>query len=971
MADLPAPPTAPAPDPAVADMLVAALSSHSRQLVMVCDARRRVRWVNPAFERLTGYRLADIAGRKPGDFVHCPETDPQALERVREALDRGEGIRVELINRTRDGRRFWIDADISPVFDGAAAFGGYVACATDVTGQVHLRNRLQAVFEGAGTGLVVQDSLGRITEANPEAQRLLGLSRDQLMGREGVDPCWHAVREDLSPYPGSEHPAMQTLTDGQSRRGVVMGIVAPTGERRWLQVNTEPVGAVAPADRSVIASFVDITQRKRNDEILAEAIEAIPDGFVVFDDLDRLSICNSAYRRTYERSVSAIEPGVSFESLIRYGVERDQYPQAGSTQASREAWIAARMQAHRGHGHELLQQLADNRWVQIRERRTPAGYTVGVRTDVTDLTRTQQALLTSQSKLQSLFNLSPVGIVLNRLDKGSALECNDALLAMLGYRRDELDSVAYWSVTPPEYQAAELEQLASLRKTGRYGPYEKELIRKDGSRVAVLLNGMCLEDTDGGMLIWSIVQDISARKAMELELSVAARTDLLTGLANRCALTERLASAVQAVKADPARRFSLLFLDFDRFKLVNDSLGHHAGDRLLREIARRLRINLRASDFAADDSNGNLVARLGGDEFVLLLCDARDTASAQAVARRVIEVLAPAYLILGHEVYSSASIGIALADEHTESADSLLRDADIAMYEAKQAGRACAVVFDGQMHTRLTRRIELENGLRRALGTGQLSLVYQPIVDLESGEMVSVEALARWQHPVLGPISPAEFIPVAEETGLILPLGEWVLRESCRQFMAWRHEAGERAPRTISVNLSRIQMNSPDQLRALLRDVLARSGMQADWLQLEVTEREVMRDPQASRSLMQELRRIGVRLAMDDFGTGTSSLGCLREFPFDTIKIDRSFLGDLESDRDVLALVHATMTLLENLGLVSVAEGVETAAQVAVLQSLGCRYAQGYHLSRPVPADALLDSVRPRVLPAGNGRATP
>ncbi|MBP8307706.1 MAG: bifunctional diguanylate cyclase/phosphodiesterase, partial [Burkholderiaceae bacterium] len=427
----------------------------------------------------------------------------------------------------------------------------------------------------------------------------------------------------------------------------------------------------------------------------------------------------------------------------------------------------------------------------------------------------------------------------------------------------------------------------------------------------------------------------------------------------------------QELRADPARSFSLLFLDFDRFKLVNDTLGHHAGDRLLCEIAQRLRRNLRASDFATGDGQGNVVARLGGDEFVLLLCDARATASAQAVAQRLIGALAPAYLIDGHEVFSSASIGIALADEHTESADNLLRDADIAMYEAKHAGRACAVVFDEQMHRRLTRRIELENGLRRALGTGQLSLVYQPIVDLESGEMVSVEALARWQHPVLGTISPAEFIPVAEETGLILPLGEWVLRESCRQFMAWRLEAGERAPRTISVNLSRIQMNSPEQLRALLRDVLTSSAMQAEWLQLEVTEREVMRDPQASRALMQELRLIGVRLAMDDFGTGTSSLGCLREFPFDTIKIDRSFLGDLESNRDVLALVHATMTLLENLGLASVAEGVETAAQVAVLQSLGCRYAQGYYLSRPVAADALLDSVRLRVRPAGSDRATP
>nr|MBP8308544.1 PAS domain S-box protein [Burkholderiaceae bacterium] len=626
MADLPSPTVAQPLEPEVATLLVELLSSHTRQLVVVCDLQQRVRWVNPAFECLTGYGLAEVVGRKPAELLQCPDTDPRTLERVRQALGRGEGIRVELLNRAKDGRRYWIDADISPVRDRAGAVCGYIALETDVTEQVHLRDRLQAIVGGAGTGLVMQDSAGRITDANQEAQHLLGLTREQLMGRDSVDPRWRAIREDLSPFPGDEHPAMQTLRDGQGRRGVVMGVVTPTGERRWLQINSEPVPAVAAADRSVVTSFVDITHRRRNDEILAEAIEAIPDGFVVYDELDRLSICNSAYRRIYDRAAQVIVPGVSFESLIRHGVQRDQFPQAGRTPASREAWIAARLDAHRDQANDLLQQLVDDRWVQIRERRTPSGYTVGVRTDVTDMKRTQQALVTSQAKLQSLFNLAPVGIVLNRLDDGLPVDCNDALLTMLGYRRDELEGVTFWSVTPPEYRAAEFEQLASLRATGRYGPYEKELIRKDGSRVAVLLNGMCLPDADGGMLIWSIVQDISARKAMERESAIAARTDLLTGLANRTALTERLEVAMQELSADPSRSFSLLFLDFDRFKLVNDTLGHHAGDRLLCEIAQRLRRNLRASDFATGDGQGNVVARLGGDEFVLLLCDARATA---------------------------------------------------------------------------------------------------------------------------------------------------------------------------------------------------------------------------------------------------------------------------------------------------------------------------------------------------------
>jgi EAL domain-containing protein (putative c-di-GMP-specific phosphodiesterase class I) len=272
-------------------------------------------------------------------------------------------------------------------------------------------------------------------------------------------------------------------------------------------------------------------------------------------------------------------------------------------------------------------------------------------------------------------------------------------------------------------------------------------------------------------------------------------------------------------------------------------------------------------------------------------------------------------------------------------------------------------VFDEAMHTRLTRHVTIESGLRKALGTPQLSLVYQPIVDLEAGRMVSAEALLRWEHPLLGPVSPAEFIPIAEESGLIVPLGDWVLRESCRQLIAWRRQDPERAPQTVSVNVSRAELALGPRLLDRIRATLERSGLPADALQLEVTEREVMRNPAASQQLMRELRAVGVRLAMDDFGTGTSSLACLRDYPFDTIKIDRSFVSDLAAGRDVLAVIHATITLVGNLEKDSVAEGVETASQVAILQSLGCRYAQGHYFSPPVPGERLLESLRTAGIP--------
>ncbi len=398
----------------------------------------------------------------------------------------------------------------------------------------------------------------------------------------------------------------------------------------------------------------------------------------------------------------------------------------------------------------------------------------------------------------------------------------------------------------------------------------------------------------------------------------------------------------------------MLFLDFDHFKLINDTLGHEAGDELLRQIADRLRGALRASDAMSDDPDSNVVARFGGDEFVILINDVRAGTDVGRMAERLLNFLAPAYHLGAREVHSTASIGIVTSDQCTESAEAVIRNADVAMYEAKRSGRGCSVIFNEAMHTRLTRHVTIESGLRKALGTSQLSLVYQPIIALETGRMVSAEALLRWEHPQLGPISPAEFIPIAEESGLIVPLGEWVLQEACRALVRWQREAPHLAPGTVSVNVSRVELGLGRRLLDRIGAILEQTGLPAACLQLEVTEREVMRDPAASLALMQSLRSLGVRLAMDDFGTGTSSLACLRDYPFDIIKIDRSFVRDLAGRREVLAVIHATITLVENLGMACVAEGVETASQLAILRSLGCRFAQGFYFRKAVSDVALL-----------------
>lgn len=455
------------------------------------------------------------------------------------------------------------------------------------------------------------------------------------------------------------------------------------------------------------------------------------------------------------------------------------------------------------------------------------------------------------------------------------------------------------------------------------------------------------------------LMDVAARRAMEGALIQAAHQDRLTGLPNRVAFMQRLERALARVRQGIQAQFAVLFLDFDRFKLINDTLGHEAGDQLLRQIAQRLQQAVGAASSAGPAGDPVLIGRFGGDEFLILIDEAVGPRHPTRFAERLLESLAPTYTVSGSEVHSMASIGIVTCDISNchSSAEEIVRNADVAMYEAKRSGRGCSVVFDEGMQARLARHVNIETSLRRAIGNGELHLEYQPIVDVQSGRRLSAEALLRWEHPTMGRISPSEFIPIAEESGLIVTLGHWVLEEACRDMIQWRAQDPQRAPERVSVNLSRAEIALGDRLLERVQRTLASVGLPPQCLQLEVTEREVMRNPRAARELLCKLRDLGISLAMDDFGTGTSSLSLLRGYPFDTIKIDRYFLQDLSSSREVLAVIHATINLIENLDMASLAEGVEDAAQLAILQSLGCRYAQGYFFSRPVPAERLLEAM--------------
>jgi len=390
-------------------------------------------------------------------------------------------------------------------------------------------------------------------------------------------------------------------------------------------------------------------------------------------------------------------------------------------------------------------------------------------------------------------------------------------------------------------------------------------------------------------------------------------------------------------------QFAVLFLDLDRFKIVNDSLGHSIGDQLLVAMARRLESCIREVD---------LVARLGGDEFAILLDGISHPSEATTMAHRIQEKLSANFNLSGHEVFTTTSIGIALSSTGYEHPESMLRDADTAMYRAKSQGKACFEVFDKGMHTHAVYLLQMENDLRRALEREEFCVYYQPIVSLENGDLAGFEALIRWQHPEQGFVNPADFIPLAEDTGLIAPIGLWILKKACQQLCQWQwHSAGNRNL-FMSVNLSSKQVAEPnlvDQISAILDE----TGVDPKHLKLEITESAVMDNAETAARLLKRLRSLGVQLSIDDFGTGYSSLGYLHRFPLNTLKIDRSFVGRIGEAAENMEIVRAIVSLAENMGMDVVAEGVETLSQLSQLRRLNCQYGQGYLFSRPIDADSV------------------
>jgi diguanylate cyclase (GGDEF)-like protein len=448
------------------------------------------------------------------------------------------------------------------------------------------------------------------------------------------------------------------------------------------------------------------------------------------------------------------------------------------------------------------------------------------------------------------------------------------------------------------------------------------------------------------------ISDITEIKTIESQLATEATHDRLTGLPNRVLLLDRLRGAIESMNCQ-SQSFALLFLDFDRFKLINDNMGHEAGDELLRQIAARLTEGVSKADAFGGAIHENTIARWGGDEFVVLLEDFSCRDDVLALADRLLQSLAKTYHIGGQEISSTASIGVVFSCADYVRADDVVFDADMAMYDAKRNGKGCYVVFDNAARRRRQRRMQLESDLRLAIQTDQLQIEYEPIIDLDSGVVQSLEAHLCWNHPSLGRIESAEFVSIAEESGGASELTTWLLNTACSQLHDWRRDHGDTIPAALNINLSPRQFALPD-LPEILSVTLARCKLQPSWLQLELTEVALADAMVESAHQIQCVRELGVRVAIDHFGVGTSSFTSLHRIAFDSLKIDRSMLADLKHSKQSASLIHGLAVIVRNIGISLVATGIESSEQLIALQGLGCDVAQGAYFGPPISAQRVV-----------------
>ena len=696
----------------------------------------------------------------------------------------------------------------------------------------------------------------------------------------------------------------------------VFGRPAKASRGRSIGRSRVPAG-MADIERTRAEADAAIAEARKLHERLREAIDILPQGIVFLDDEGRYILWNKKYAEIYSRSADLFRPGARLADTIRIGVERGDYPEAIGQE---EEWIAERLEKLSQPGERHEQKLADGRVILIEERKTESGGVIGLRVDITELKQ-------REASFRLLFDSNPVPMIVCAVDGEYVLAVNDAAVAHYGYSRAEFQKLTIRTLQAFDSEAPWAGDLSSDEQVARTWKH----VKADGTLIDLAIYSRDLVYNERPAVLLALM-DITERKRAEARLAFLAQHDGLTGLPNRNLLRQQMDEVLLHTRRS-AEKAAVLVLGLDNFKSVNDTLGHGVGDKLLRGVAKRLRSTLRDED---------VLARLNSDEFAVVQTGLTRPEDAALLSRRLLEAIADPYLLDGHSVVIGATIGIAMAPSDGDDSEKLLKNADMALSRAKTESRGTFSFFEAGMDARAQSRRKIELGLRDAIQNDVLKPYYQPLVDLASGRINCFEALVRWPHPERGMISPGEFIPVAEETGLINSLGVLMLRRACMDAAVWPDDV------RVAVNLSPAQFRTSNLL-SIVMDALKQSGLPPKRLELEITETLLLEKSEQVLASLHALRALGVRISMDDFGTGYSSLSYLRSFPFDKIKIDQSFVRDLDANRDAQAIIRSIASLGMGLGVTITAEGVETEAELSCLRAERCHEGQGFLFSRARP----------------------
>lgn len=910
-------------------------------------------YASPSTPRTMGYTVDEITGMNAAELI--PPEDRAAFGEDLHKLASTPGASMSMVSRVlhKNGSMRWFEQTLTNLLDDPD-IGAIVENYRDVTERKRAEEdsqrrqaQLMVLFDVMPAMIWFKDTENNILRVNKRVAEAAGLAVERIEGK----PSLEIYPDEAAKFYADD---LEVIRSGMPKLGYVEMLPDPDGHKRWVQTDKVPYFDRDGKSLGIVVMAQDVTERMHAEEALRESEEKFRE------------LLENAHDVIYTVDIAG-----NFTSLNRAGEAISGYSRAEALQkclsdivapesvAAVNTRLALNIQGIPLPNSELeiISKDGRRRTMEVNSRLikqngVPVGLQ-GIGRDITERKRADEETTRLNAEIEDhreclktmIANIQ--GVVWEsktKIKDGEAIldleYVSDYIETMIGYTAAEcLGNPRFWlDILHPGDRKRTEHGVRSIFAGGKGGTLEFRWIAKDGRVVWVESRNEIIRDDDRKAIgLRGIVVDITERKSLEKQLTHQALHDPLTKLGNRVLFRDRVEHAINRTRRKHAP-IAVLFLDLDNFKSVNDSLGHAAGDELLVSVTERLQACLRTSDTPA---------RLGGDEFAVLLEDLEHADQASFIAERLRTVLRTPFSIAHTEVFIGSSIGIAITVDGRVTPEELLRNADVAMYMSKSNGKDRYTVFENEMHDALIKRVRLESDMRAAIDNKEFEVYYQPIIDLDSEAVMGMEALVRWNHPEHGLIPPLDFIPLAEETGLIVPLGKWILEQACTQAAAWQSEYGFGADLSITINVASRQFQD-DSLFKIIEHALVISGLPPRSLILEITESTMLSNTESTISKLNELKELGIRFAIDDFGTGYSSLSYLQRFPVDILKIDKSFIDKIATDKEGAAVAKAIITMSETLSLKTIAEGIESGAQRSELQKLGCGLGQGFHFARPL-----------------------